>query len=157
MGFAPIVGKKPKFLVLGSMPGQRSLTEVRYYAHPRNSFWPIMTTWLGLDGDLSYAERCRQLTERGLAVWDVLHTCYRPGSLDSAIQAASAVPNDFSAFFDRYPTIETLLFNGKAAQRLFQRFFPAEARQQIPLPSTSPAYAAMSHAEKKKIWLEALG
>ncbi|MEN7343584.1 MAG: DNA-deoxyinosine glycosylase, partial [Pseudomonadota bacterium] len=96
------------------------------------------------------------IADRGVAVWDVLMSCHRPGSLDSAIDPASAVPNDFPAFFDAYPSIETLLFNGKAAYRLYHRFFADETMKKIALPSTSPAYAAMRHAEKQKIWLKAL-
>ncbi|MEN7341408.1 MAG: DNA-deoxyinosine glycosylase, partial [Pseudomonadota bacterium] len=75
-GFAPIVGKSPRILVLGSMPGQQSLREVRYYAHPRNSFWPIMLAWLGADDDLDYKARCQLIADRGVAVWDVLMSCH---------------------------------------------------------------------------------
>ncbi|MEL7297713.1 MAG: DNA-deoxyinosine glycosylase [Pseudomonadota bacterium] len=161
-GFAPIVGKKATHLILGTMPGQRSLAESAYYAHPRNAFWPIMTAWLDWPPSLSYQERCARLSTAPVIVWDVLASCVRPGSLDSAIQADSIVPNDFAMLLTANPTISTVLYNGAKASQLFarhvidQQALPAQELSHITLPSTSPAFASMPLAEKRRRWLAAL-
>ena len=76
--FAPVVGDRPRVVILGSMPGVASLEAVQYYAHPRNAFWPIMGAILNFSPQLPYAERCRELIRSGVALWDVLGECQRP-------------------------------------------------------------------------------
>lgn len=156
-GFAPVIGDAPKFLILGSMPGVKSLEEQQYYAHPRNAFWPIMATLYGFDIDLSYDERCRLLTEHGVAVWDVLQTCQRPGSLDSRIQTDSIVVNDFITLFEQQPTLTHIIFNGAKAESLFKSHvknpLPRLSFQRV--PSTSPAHAALNFEQKLQYWRQA--
>lgn len=154
VGFAPIARADARVLVLGSLPGRRSLETGEYYAHPRNAFWPIMQRLAKASG--SYAERCRRLQAAGIAVWDVLHAAVRPGSLDSSISLNSAQTNDFEQFFSAHPFIECIGFNGRAAESLFRkRVMPqldvGHARVCL-LPSTSPAHAALSIGEKARIW-----
>ena len=48
-GFPPIASAAAHTLILGSMPSRESLARHRYYAHPRNAFWPILVELLGLD------------------------------------------------------------------------------------------------------------
>jgi hypoxanthine-DNA glycosylase len=157
-GFAPVERADASLLILGSLPGQRSITEQQYYAHPQNAFWPIMRELFGVDGD--YAERCRQLTENGIALWDVLMSSYRPGSMDSDISLSEARPNDFSSFFREHGSIRLIAFNGRKAEQLYKRFVVpldiASDVQRIVLPSTSPAYASLSFSRKLEIWREAL-
>ena len=156
-GFPPIAGRDARILVLGSLPGRKSLAENEYYAHPRNAFWPIMRELLGIRGE--YAARCAALRERRIAVWDVLQASVRPGSLDADIRLETARANDFAAFFDECPMLELIAFNGKKAERLFRQFVPeklASGTRRVGLPSTSPAYAAMSFAEKLQRWRRAL-
>jgi double-stranded uracil-DNA glycosylase len=139
--------------VLGSLPGQRSLTDQEYYAHPQNAFWPIMHDIFGISG--SYVERCAGLTANKVALWDVLQTSVRPGSLDSDIHLETATANDFVAFLGNYPGIEKIVFNGKKAEQLFHRLVPTDTFQHlhlIGLPSTSPAYAAMPFRGKLSAW-----
>ncbi len=154
--FAPVTGPNPRVLILGSMPGVRSLVEGRYYAHPRNSFWPIMGRIVGFDPDAAYAVRLDALRQAGIALWDVLHSCVRPGSLDSAIADGTRVANDFSAFFARYAGIRRICFNGGEAQLSFRRFVaPALALGSVDcvrMPSTSPAHAALSFERKLAAW-----
>lgn len=159
--FPPILGANPKLLILGSMPGAASLAAGRYYAHPSNAFWPIVTAIYGIPAEAAYDARCRMLTEHGIAVWDVLKHCERNGSLDSAIQRESEVANDFVAFFASHPSVRKVCFNGAAARLLFSRH--ADARR-VPtelvferLPSTSPAYASLGFEEKLRRWRSALG
>jgi hypoxanthine-DNA glycosylase len=157
-GFAPLVCDGARVLVLGSLPGKKSLAEREYYAHPQNAFWKIMGALFNAGPELPYAHRTQRLTRAGVAVWDVLASSVRPGSLDASIRAETASCNDFPAFFRRYPDITTLCFNGKKAAHLFATLVATSGlRQNSPadrllLPSTSPAYAGMPFAEKLRHW-----
>src|SRR5689334_12191637 len=91
--FPPIVADNSKVLILGSMPGVASIKVRQYYAHPRNAFWPIMGALFGVDPLLPYPERIARVRAAGVALWDSLQACVRPGSLDSAI--TEEVSNDF--------------------------------------------------------------
>lgn len=158
-GFAPIEAPDAHTLVLGSLPGQRSIDEQQYYAHPQNAFWPIMESLFSIGGD--YEQRCAQLRERGIAVWDVLASSVRPGSMDADIDVGSAVANDFRTFIAEHRQLRLIAFNGKKAEQLFHRFVdPGALEDRIELrglPSTSPAYAAMPFSGKVAVWREALG
>ncbi len=153
-GFPPIAGADARVLILGSLPSRRSLEVSEYYAHPRNAFWRIMRELVGADGE--YEDRCRRLVEAGIAVWDVLHSSVRPGSLDADIRMDTARPNDFAAFFARYPGIQCVGLNGRKAEEIFRRRVVPQLEPPLPelvsLPSTSPAHAAMSFDKKLKIW-----
>ena len=154
LGFPPIARSDARVLILGSLPGQASLQAREYYAHPRNAFWMIMQEIVGATG--SYASRCQSLQERRIAVWDVLSCSVRPGSLDSDIDMNSAVPNDFEGFFTRHRDVRLVVFNGRKAQQLFTRYVqPAQAdggTTFVLLPSTSPAHASLTPAEKLETW-----
>lgn len=149
-----------RVLVLGSMPGVASLTAQQYYAHPRNHFWPIMADIAGFDASAPYAQRVDALTQSGFAVWDVLQSCVRPGSLDSAIQAGTRIPNDFAAFFAEHPGITRVCFNGAEAQTSFNKHvllnLDLPGVEYVRLPSTSPAHA-VPFARKLVAWRSALG
>ena len=155
--FPPIGQKSAKVLILGSMPGIESLKRNQYYAHPRNAFWPIMCSLFGLSGS-DYAERTRELAEKGVAVWDVLKACYRSGSLDSNIENGTIVVNDFQGFFDSHPAVSHVFFNGGKAfsvyrKQVLPRLSPRHAGLPLTrLPSTSPAHASMSLEQKTKAW-----
>lgn len=152
-------------LILGTMPGVASLDAMRYYAHPRNAFWPILIAWASgnlPDFDTSshtnYEQKVSILSEAGFALWDVLATCERDGSLDSAIKAKTAKANDFAAFFDQHTAIKRILFNGKTAEKLFKKHALPTLQahhkiiESIALPSTSPAYASMNLNQKASRW-----
>jgi double-stranded uracil-DNA glycosylase len=157
-GFPPIVSSKASILVLGSMPSEASLLRQQYYGHPRNAFWPIMSALFGSDSELCY-QRCKEmLMENGIAVWDVLQSCNRMGSLDSNIKLATIRTNDFAAFFTEYIDIKRVFFNGRMAQKLYQkRILPAlnhrfSVLEYQCLPSTSPAYASLKLDQKIEAW-----
>ncbi len=156
--FPPIVGPDARILILGSMPGEASLREQQYYGHPRNAFWPILSALLWIPVQASYAERCIALAARGIALWDVIAACERPGSLDQAIRPETVRVNDFAAFFDVTPGIVHLVFNGGMAEREYRRRvlpgLPLRHRRipQHRLPSTSPANAALRFDQKLAAW-----
>ena len=156
-GFPPLERPDARVLVLGSLPGRKSLVEQQYYAHPQNAFWPIMNALFGVSGE--YEEKCAALVDHKIAVWDVLRSSERPGSLDADIRQETAAANDFCRFFDSHPGIELLVFNGRKAEQLFSRLVKDEDRdryRRIGLPSTSPAYAAMRYQGKLELWSAAL-
>lgn len=155
-GFPPIADTGARVLILGSMPGLASLRAVEYYAHPRNAFWLIMGALIGAAPALPYAERVALLRAHGVALWDVLASCERSGSLDAGIEPDSIIANDFAAFFRIHAAIRRIYFNGAAAERNFRRYvLPGLAPLVLPrhrLPSTSPAHAAMSFERKLAAW-----
>jgi len=156
-GFPPISRPDARVLILGSMPSRESLARRQYYAHPRNAFWPILTALLGIE-ETSYAARTKRVTRSGVAVWDVLQTCFRTGSLDSAIDERSLVTNDFGSFFAAHPRLQAVFFNGAKAESVYRKHvLPglSEAAANLPLqrlPSTSPAHAGMTLEEKTAAW-----
>lgn len=158
--FAPIEHPSARALILGSMPGVASLAAGQYYAHPRNAFWPIMAGLCGFDAELPYARRVAALKAAGIALWDVLQSCHRPGSLDAAIASESRVPNDFRAFFAAHPGIRLVAFNGAAAEKNFNALvlphLAIDGIRLVRLPSTSPAHAVALEM-KLSVWREALG
>lgn len=157
--FSVIQGVAPRILVLGSMPGIASLQQQAYYAHPRNAFWPIMASYFQFAAEQLYSERLRHLTDRGIALWDVLQRCERAGSLDSAIKAESMVANRIDLWLQQTPSVVAVFCNGAKAGQLLQRYYPTLAGKDLSietLPSTSPAYAAMALATKRQRWHQSL-
>jgi double-stranded uracil-DNA glycosylase len=156
--FPPIARRDATTLVLGSLPGQRSLQMQQYYAHPHNAFWKLIAAIFGADGKLSYAQRVRLLGKNRIALWDVLEAAERPGSLDSSIVHASALANDFAKFFRAHPRIRRVFFNGRKAEELYRRFVLPGLGDEFAyiryegLPSTSPAHAGMTFAKKLGRW-----
>ena len=157
-GFPPIIDDGAEILVLGSLPSQKSIEASEYYAHPQNAFWRIMGELFGAGPDRSYEQRIESLKSNGIAVWDVLSSSVRPGSMDSDIDVSSAEPNDFSAFFKTNAGIELVCFNGQKAARMFEELILERHPELRPgltletLPSTSPAHASMSFEEKLVNW-----
>ncbi len=158
--FPPVADAKARVLILGSMPGRRSLELNQYYAHKQNSFWRIIGDIAGFDPKLDYEGKLSGMQQAGIALWDVLHSCVRPGSADSAIEQGTRVPNDFAGLFNECPGIRLVCFNGGEAEKSYQRYvlpwLDDDRRRYVRLPSTSPAYAVMSFEQKLARWREAL-
>ena len=138
-----------RVLVLGSMPGNASLQAARYYAHPRNRFWPVMGPLCGFDPQLDYPQRLAGLHRAGVGLWDVIGQCQRRGSLDASIVRGSEVPNPLPELLQSLPLLQAIACNGSAAAQAFERHvrprLPAgRGLQVLALPSTSPANAAWS-------------
>lgn len=160
--FAPVAGPGARILILGSMPGEASLAARQYYAHPRNQFWSLMESICGVPRSMPYEARLGNLMDAGVALWDVLHSCIRPGSLDASIEHSTAVPNALPQLLRAHPGIVRICCNGATAWRALLRHFGAELQQEFPhvqcirLPSTSPAHAGMSPAAKLAAWRRAI-
>jgi hypoxanthine-DNA glycosylase len=156
--FPPIAGRNARVLLLGSMPGRRSLEARQYYAHRQNAFWRILGRLLGFEPPAPYAARIRALKAARIALWDVLHSCVREGSLDASIEAEIA--NDFARFFRAHPRLTQVFFNGSKAEASFRRHvLPGLGRalrgrvlRFARLPSTSPAHASLPFARKLAAW-----
>ena len=144
-------------LILGTMPGKVSLRERQYYAHPQNLFWRVVGGILGFDPASPYEARVASVQSAGIAIWDVLRSCIRPGSMDSAIEASSVVPNDIAGFLAKHPQIRRICFNGSRAEALYMRHVQPRLAanpevQHLRLPSTSPANAALPFSAKLQAW-----
>ncbi len=153
--FAPISNPRATILILGSIPGIASIKANKYYAHPRNAFWPIMGSLFNFNAKLHYLLRIEALKEANVAVWDILQACERSGSLDSAIKIGSRIPNDFRAFLKDHPHLRLIAFNGEEAEKSFKQYVLNQKILPeltcINLPSTSPAHT-ISLAKKISAW-----
>ncbi len=149
--FPPVVDRHTRLLVLGSLPGEESLARGRYYAHPRNHFWPLIGAVAGLDlVPLPYEARLEALLGAGIGLWDTVGTATRRGSLDAAIRLDRA--NDLAALAGSLPELRAVAFNGgKSAALGRPRLAARPDLALIPLPSSSPAYT-LKFEEKLAAW-----
>ena len=161
-GFPAVEPERARVLILGTLPSAESIRQGQYYAHPRNAFWPIMGELYGAGRELPYAARLRKLAAQGVMLWDVLQAAQRPGSLDSAIHPRRRVANDLPALLARHPELEMIAFNGSPAEALFRRQVAKACGDRLAgvelvrLPSTSPAHASRTCAQKLAAWRAAL-
>jgi hypoxanthine-DNA glycosylase len=156
--FPPIARRDATALILGSLPGRKSLERQQYYAHPQNQFWKLVAAVFEVPIPARYVQRKQLLTANGIALWDVFAAAERPGSLDSAIVHGSAETNDFRAFLRKHSCLRQVFFNGSKAEQAFRRYVLPSLGDQFQhieyarLPSTSPAHAAMTFAQKLGRW-----
>jgi TDG/mug DNA glycosylase family protein len=160
-GFPPIADRRAHILILGSMPSEASLAAGEYYAHRHNQFWRIAGSLCGFAPGASYSRRQAGLKRCRIALWDVVASCVRAGSLDAAIEADSIRVNDFAAFLDAHPSIRRVCFNGRLAESAWRRRVAPTLPKSLALeyrllPSTSPAHAGMSYLAKLEIWGSAI-
>ena len=138
-------------LILGSLPGERSLAEQRYYAHPQNRFWHLVSEVIGRDlQPLPYNERLAALLEAKVGLWDVVASATRTGSLDAAIREAE--PNALTDLAASLPDLRAVGFNGAASAKIGTAQLACAPLALVPLPSSSPAYASMPLEEKERRW-----
>jgi double-stranded uracil-DNA glycosylase len=154
--FAPIEHASARVLILGSMPGEASLRAGQYYAHPQNNFWRVMEALISLNPKAGYAQKIEALKSARIAVWDVLHSCQREGSLDANIVKTSRIANDFVSFFAGHRSITHVFFNGGAAEQIYRKnvlpLLKSQHIEYLRLPSTSPANASISFERKLEAW-----
>ena len=149
-GLPAVIATTTRLVVLGSFPGAASLAAQQYYGHPRNHFWPILSTLWNADLlALPYAKRLQEIHAHGLGLWDVYAACRREGSLDSAIKDAQL--NDLASLKRRAPHLSAIAHNGGESARVM-KVTAALGVAVIRLPSTSPANASWSFERKLAAW-----
>ena len=152
--FTPSIDNNSKVLILGSMPGVKSLEEQQYYAHPQNRFWKVMASICNEPRlhEFDYDLKLKTLLNNNIALWDTIKSCTREGSLDSDIQ--NETPNDIKSLLKKYPNIKTICLNGNKSYSAFKKYFPnlLEKYNCFKMPSTSPANARYSLDKLKEEW-----
>lgn len=148
--FAPIISTTSRILILGSVPGVKSLEMQQYYAHPQNQFWKIVFELLGEDFSKDYETRIETIRKNNIALWDVIDTCEREGSLDTKIR--NEEHNDITKILNDHPSISVIFCNGQKSFKNLKKILGKES--EIPvfvLPSTSPLHT-ISFDKKLKEW-----
>ncbi len=158
-GFPPVIDQYSQTLILGSMPSIQSLQRQQYYAHPRNHFWPILFAVYGNDPIDDYNTRLQWLLTQRLALWDVLASCHRSGSLDQNIRDEK--PNSLPDLIQTHPRLQRILFNGTKAFDSFRRHigfsaFYAMEFQKLPSTSPIPGRHIKTFSDKLFLWRQAL-
>ena len=152
--FEPSIDNNSKILILGSMPGVKSLYEQQYYAHPQNRFWRVMSVICNEPKlyEFDYDLKLKTLLNNNIALWDTIKSCTREGSLDSDIQ--NETPNDIKSLLKKYPNIKTICLNGNKSYSAFKKYFLnlLEKYNCFKMPSTSPANARYSLDKLKEEW-----
>lgn len=150
--FAPVVDSNTRVLILGSLPGDASLAAGQYYAHPRNQFWAIVGSVIHRDlVSLAYPERLTALQQANIGLWDTVASARRTGSLDGAIREVEAA--SLADLVESLPQLRAIGFNGSTSARIGRRAIAGDGQLALlDLPSTSPAYCAISLAQKQQQW-----
>lgn len=152
--FEPSIDNNSEVLILGSMPGIKSLEESQYYAHPQNRFWRVMGILLSCSEmpSLKYSEKLKVLLDNKIALWDTIKICERDGSLDSGIE--KEIPNDIDKLIKKYKNIKIICLNGNKSFSMFKKYFPEllAIKKCFKMPSTSPANAKFRLEDLIKEW-----
>lgn len=153
--FDPISNADITILILGTMPGDKSLELGEYYGHSRNRFWKIISTITNNKLPLAYSEKKELLLRSKIGIWDVAHKANRQGSLDSGIEDEE--PNDLEDFITRHNKLKIIGFNGAKSEALYDKYFDRKVGiKYISLPSTSPANAGIEFDNICKQWQQIL-
>lgn len=156
--FPPLIDEQSEILILGSIPGVKSLEMQQYYAHPQNKFWKIILELLNEEFTEDYPKRIEILKKHHIALWDVIDSCERKGSLDSEIKNEEA--NQIGKLLEGHPNVKVIFCNGGKSYKSLQKLLGKSYKLPIFLmPSTSPLHT-ISFEKKFKEWekiLEFLG
>ena len=152
--FKPSIDKNSTILILGSMPGVKSLDEQQYYAHPQNRFWKVLGHICKYQNlpNVKYKQKLQILLSNNIALWDTIKFCTRDGSLDSNI--LNIIPNDIRGLLNEYPNIKMICLNGGKSYSTFKKYFPdlLEKYKCHKMPSTSPANARCGLSKLVEEW-----
>ncbi len=148
--FPPIISETSEILILGSVPGVRSLEAQEYYAHPQNHFWKIVFNLFGREFTANYAQKIDFLTDNKIALWDVIETCERKGSLDTEIRNEES--NDIAGLLGEFPNIRAVFCNGQKAHKNLLHIIGKDPSIPVHLmPSTSPLHT-IGFEKKLEAW-----
>ncbi len=146
--FPPVVDLSTRVLILGSLPGDASLAAGRYYAHPQNQFWRLLSPVVGVElPALDYLDRLAALRAAGIGLWDVVQCATRPGSSDAAMRDVTV--NDVAALIATLPELRLVAFNGGTAAKAGRGM--VHAVETLVLPSSSPLHT-VGVAAKQPAW-----
>ncbi|MDF8332341.1 DNA-deoxyinosine glycosylase [Novosphingobium cyanobacteriorum] len=151
--FAPVVSPDTRVLVLGSLPGEASLAAGRYYAHPANLFWRLVGGVIQRPDlpEIAYDQRLAVVLLHGIGLWDTVRSAHRKGSLDAALRDVDPAP--LAARVASLPMLKAVAFNGAASAKIGAKQLPGHPDlERVQLPSSSPAHARMTAAEKQAHW-----
>lgn len=149
--FDAVSNQETSVLILGTMPGDKSLDLGEYYGHSRNRFWKIISKITENDLPITYADKKSLLYKTKIGIWDIAHKVNRKGSLDSEIK--NEEPNDLDNFITKHKKLKIIGFNGKKAEALFDKYFDRNKNiKYISLPSTSPANTSISYNDLCDKW-----
>ena len=151
--FNPIVFQESETLILGSFPSIDSFDKSFYYAHPRNQFWKLLSEITAYPIN-NRDQKIWLLKESKIALWDMVATCRRKNSLDTALEDIEV--NNIAEFLEAHPSIKKIAFTGRLAERLYKMHFDYLEVETVYLPSPSAAYAKMSFEQKLAIYKEKL-
>ncbi|AZA77250.1 DNA-deoxyinosine glycosylase [Chryseobacterium sp. G0186] len=152
--FPPLIDDQSEILILGSIPGVKSLEKQQYYAHPQNKFWKIILELLNEEFTEDYPARLEILKKHHIALWDVIDSCERKGSLDSEIKNEEA--NQIAELLDKHPNIKAIFSNGGKSFKSLQKLLGKNYKLPIfLLPSTSPLHT-ISFERKLEEWKQIL-
>ena len=152
--FPPHIDDQSEILILGSIPGVKSLEKQQYYAHPQNKFWKIILELLNEEFTEDYSKRLEVLKKHHIALWDVIDSCERKGSLDSEIKNEEA--NQIAELLDEHPNVKAIFSNGGKSYKNLQKLLGKDYRLPVfLLPSTSPLHT-ISFERKFEEWKKIL-
>ncbi|WP_347217380.1 DNA-deoxyinosine glycosylase [Chryseobacterium sp.] len=152
--FPPLIDDQSEILILGSIPGVKSLEMQQYYAHPQNKFWKIILELLNEEFTEDYSKRIETLKKHHIALWDVIDSCERKGSLDSEIKNEEA--NQIAELLEDHPNVKAIFCNGGKSYKNLQKLLGKNYKLPIVLmPSTSPLHT-ISFEKKFEEWKKVL-
>ena len=154
---SPVYDEHASILILGSFPSVKSREQGFFYGHPQNRFWRVTAAVFEDDVPMTVPDRRAFLLRHGIALWDSVQSCVRPGSLDQKI--AAETPNDIPGFLRSHPSVRRVCFNGAAAQKFHDRYHTRLGEvEYLLLPSTSPIprQKIKTLEDKLPFWQEAL-
>jgi len=152
--FEPIVDENSKVLILGTAPGGESLRTKKYYADSSNDFWLFIHFIIKENIYADYELKKQQLLKNKIAIWDVLKECDREKSSDNKI--TNPVPHGFNIFYETYPNIQAVFFNGSKAMKYYKKLVGFSSNKlfyELPSSSNAPGKNVKTLEEKKKDWL----
>jgi hypoxanthine-DNA glycosylase len=157
--YKPVIDEHARVLVLGTAPSVKSLEYKQFYGHPQNYFWRIIYRLFNeSDADPVYANRLSFLKEHRLALWDVIESCEREGSLDVNIR--EEIPNRIPDLIQQYPQLRCFAFNGSKAYDIFQKHFRGSelfrdvALLKLPSSSPIPTQRMRTLEDRVRVWRE---
>jgi len=150
--FEPIIDKNSKILILGSFPSIDSFKNSFYYGHKQNQFWKLLADIFEENIPKTIEEKIDFLKKHKIALWDIVKSCNRKGSLDNCLKNIEV--NDIEKLLKKYPNIKAVFFTGRKAQQLYKKHFSHLNISTLYLPSPSPAYKKLSYEEKLKEWIK---